>query len=349
MCLSKILRLSFLLLICHFIGRSLFAQDTLILYTETTGFNHQTADESLIMFQQIGLGHDFVVRHDEDGSLFNKTDLGEAQIVVFSNTSGSSGLNLQQQAALEWFVDTLGRHLLGIHAASDTYRHSSANGGNQGAWDWYAETLGGSVQNGPNHTSSSYIGTINEIIPHPSIENIDFPWVKEEEYYYWQNGYLNDDIQVVMEVDTTGEETYDVNRPVAWFREGAAGARIFYTSLGHKRSNFTGGFPFFEQLIEDAVLWMLEDIDVSTDDHLLVSGDISLFPNPVRESLNLHLHNPELELIIELYDLHGRLINGPTLMREQHITFDVSNLSAGLYLLLARNGEQTLSWKIAIK
>ena len=39
---------------------------------------------------------------------------------------------------------------LGIHAASDTYRHSTANGSSTGTWDWYAEMAGASVQEGPN-------------------------------------------------------------------------------------------------------------------------------------------------------------------------------------------------------
>jgi len=236
----------------------LAAQDTLIHYTETTGFDHNTRAQSRDLFESFGDQHNFVVLQDNDGSLFNKTDLAKAQAVIFSNTSGNQGLDAQQQAALQWFVDTLGRHLMGIHAATDTYRHSSANGGKTGDWDWYAETLGGSVQNNPNHTSQNHVDTIYLIEDHPSVANIDFPWVKEEEYYYWENGYLHPQIQTIMQVGTTGPDSYDAPRPVAWYRTLPNGAKVFYTSLGHKRSNFTGSFPFFEQLLEDAVLWLLD-------------------------------------------------------------------------------------------
>jgi|GEM_PF-1416583 type 1 glutamine amidotransferase len=236
----------------------LSAQDTIIHYTETTGFDHNTRAQSLALFQDIGDGAGFVVLSDNDGELFNKEDLNKARAVIFSNTSGSNGLNASQKAALEWFVDTLGRHLLGIHAASDTYRHSSANGGNTGQWDWYAETLGGSVQTSPNHTSQNHVDTIFRIEDHPSISEITFPWIKEEEYYYWESGYLNDNNISLLEVGQTGDQSYDRQRPVAWYREKPSGAKIFYTSLGHKRGNFTGDFPDFEQLIQDAMIWLLE-------------------------------------------------------------------------------------------
>lgn len=234
------------------------AQDTIIHYTETTGFDHNTRAQSLALFQDIGAAADFVVLSDDDGQLFNKDDLNKARAVIFSNTSGSDGLNANQKAALEWFVDTLGRHLLGIHAASDTYRHSSANGGNTGQWDWYAETLGGSVQTSPNHTSQNHVDTIFRIEDHPSVSEITFPWVKEEEYYYWENGYINTNNISILEVGQTGDQSYDRQRPVAWYREKPGGAKIFYTSLGHKRGNFTGDFPDFEQLIQDAMIWLLE-------------------------------------------------------------------------------------------
>jgi len=233
------------------------AQDTLIHYTETTGFDHRTREVSLAMFQQLGEQHNFIVIEDGDGSRFNKADLAKASIVIFSNTSGERGLDPDQQAALQWFVDTLGRNILGIHAATDTYRHSSANGGRTGSWDWYAETLGGSVQTAPNHTSASHVDTIYRVENHPSVERIDFPWVKEEEYYYWENGYLHPDIRVIIEVGETGDNSYDRRRPVGWYRTLPQGSKVFYTSLGHKRENFTGDFPGFERLIEDAVLWML--------------------------------------------------------------------------------------------
>ncbi|RMG21917.1 MAG: T9SS C-terminal target domain-containing protein [Bacteroidetes bacterium] len=234
-----------------------YAQDIIIHYTEATGYDHQTEYQSLGMFQRIGAAHNFQVMHDNNGHLFNKADLGRAKVVVFSNTSGNSGLNASQRAALQWFVDTLGRNLLGIHAASDTYRHSSANGGATGSWDWYAQTLGGSVQTNPNHTSQHHWGTITLLQSHPATEGISFPWIKQDEFYYWQYGFLASDIHPLLQVDRTGSQSYDAPRPIAWYRIGPQKSKVFYTSLGHAASNYTTAGTEFEQLITNALLWMI--------------------------------------------------------------------------------------------
>lgn len=238
-------------------------------YDETTGYDHQTRDASMTLFQTIAANNGYTVTQDSDGSQFTIASLMTFDLVVFSNTSGNSGLNASQQDALEWFIDVKGGSLLGIHAATDTYRHSTANGGSKGSWDWYAETIGGSVQQGPNHTSSNHVNNINSTTSDPILNNsMVFPWEKEEEYYYWENGYLNPSMVEVLEVGETGGNSYDAARPVAWKRELASGAKIFYTSLGHKTQNFTGStFPQFKLLVENAVIWSLSTVLPVTLDH----------------------------------------------------------------------------------
>ena len=233
------------------------ARQAILHYDETTGFNHGTRSVSLALFNSIANNNGYTVTQDSDGNGFTQANLDNFDLVVFSNTSGDGGLTASQRAALEWFVDSKGGSLMGIHAATDTYRHSSANGGSTGTWDWYAETLGGSVQQSPNHTSANHVNDINLINSHPAAANISFPWNKEEEYYYWENGYLNPDINEILRVDQTGGNSYDAARPVAWSRTAPSGAKIFYTSLGHKTGNFTGNFPTFETLIENAAQWLV--------------------------------------------------------------------------------------------
>jgi len=236
---------------------TLEARQAILHYDETTGFNHGTRTVSLAMFNSIATANGYSVTQDSNGNSFTQANLANFDLVVFSNTSGDSGLNASQRAAMEWFVDENCGSLMGIHAATDTYRHSSANGNRTGTWDWYAETLGGSVQQSPNHTSSNHVDDITVINAHPSVVNISFPWNKEEEYYYWENGYINADINEILRVDQTGNNSYDAARPVAWSRTSTGGAKVFYTSLGHKTGNFTGDFPSFESLIEDATVWLM--------------------------------------------------------------------------------------------
>src|SRR5215207_5263216 len=95
-------------------------------YTETSGYDHATRDVSLAMFQAIAAEHGLSVTHDIDGSSFNS--LGSLQAfgaVIFSNTSGDGILDATQRANFEAYIAG-GGNVLGIHAASDTYRHSTA-------------------------------------------------------------------------------------------------------------------------------------------------------------------------------------------------------------------------------
>ena len=149
---------------------------------------------------------------------------------------------------------------MGIHAASDTYRHSSANGSSKGTWDWYAETLTGcSVQQSPNHTANNHSGTISHISSHTILDNLPSPWIKAEEYYYWENGYLNTaDFQELLRVGSTGGNSYDEARMVAHLRDLPGGGKAFYTSLGHSRSNFQAGTMFIE-LMSGALNYLLND------------------------------------------------------------------------------------------
>ncbi len=248
----------FLFIVFLILAIRLNAQINVLHYDETTGFDHNTRSQSFNLFTTLGNAAGYNVTQDSDGSAFTINNLANYDLVIFSNTSGSNGLNASQKDALEWFVDTKGGSLMGIHAASDTYRHSSANGGNTGQWDWFAETLGGSVQQNPNHTSSNHVATITDLVVHPILENMSFPWIKEEEYYYWENGYLHNDIVPIFEVESTGNNSYDEARPMGWVKIKDNGAKVFYTALGHKQGNFTGDFPQFEQLVEDAVLWLIE-------------------------------------------------------------------------------------------
>jgi len=66
-------------------------------YTETTGYDHNTRNQSLSMFQGWETADNFVVTSDDDGSEFNSlTTLQEYAVVVFSNTSGDTGLDATQ-------------------------------------------------------------------------------------------------------------------------------------------------------------------------------------------------------------------------------------------------------------
>jgi len=252
----KTLFTSFLLLICF----SLSAQFKVLHYTETTGYNHNTKTQSLNMFNDFGPQLNYTVTNDNDGSEFNSlANLQQYHVVVFSNTSGNSGLNATQRANFEAYIDSGGSYL-GIHAATDTYRHSSANGNKTGTWDWYAENVAGaSVQESPNHTSSSHNNDMTKPIQHPVTDTLPDPWNKTEEYYYWENGYIDTSFTELLRVASTGSKSYDAPRMMAHCKNLTGGGKAFYTALGHAQSNFSND-QNFRALIFSAVEWILPEL-----------------------------------------------------------------------------------------
>ena len=246
---------------------SAFAQTTVLHYSETTGFDHGTRNQSLSLFESLGATNQFDVVSDNSGSEFSSlANLEQYSVVIFSNTSGNNLLNASQRANFEAYIAGGGSYI-GIHAASDTYRHSTANGGSTGTWDWYAENVSGaSVQQSPNHTSSNHNNDMTHSQPgHPLLDGIPNPWNKTEEYYYWENGFLAPGFTELLRVGVTGGASFDEARMMAQFRELPGGGRAFYTALGHSRSNFSSDVNF-QRLLENAVSWTIDAGMTSTGD-----------------------------------------------------------------------------------
>lgn len=298
----------------------IFAQTEVLHYVETTGFDHNTRSVSLSMFQDLGTDLQFTVVQDNDGSEFDsEQNLSRFALVIFSNTSGANGLNQSQRANFEAYIANGGSYL-GIHAASDTYRHSSANGGSKGAWDWYAETVAGcSVQQSPNHTANDFNADMTLIPSNSALDaNLPNPWNKDEEWYYWENGYLNSNFTTLLEVEQTGSRSYDAPRMAAHYRELSGGGRAFYTSMGHARRNFESDANF-KTLMKNALSWILNNDATSIDPDLLAEMN-PRFINPVSEELHFLADIPRpMNLELELYDMSGRLV----------ATFFISNAAAG--------------------
>lgn len=248
---------SFILSSFILVATSVTAQQIKVLhYTETSGYDHSTRIFSRAMFEDLGIIHGFTVDDDQTGDAFNSLEnLEQYEVVVFSNTSGNGILNSSQRSNFETYINGGGAYI-GIHAASDTYRHSTANGDNTGTWDWYAEMAGASVQQSPNHTSANYNGTMDHLTDSELLEDVPNPWNKVEEYYYWESGYYNDNNVDLLQVQSTGGQSYDAPRPMAWFKELIGGGRSFYTALGHAQSNFTSD-DNFRQLIANALNWAM--------------------------------------------------------------------------------------------
>ena len=311
-------------------------------YTETSGWDHGTRDVSLAMFQSIAAEHGLTVVNDNDGATFSElSTLQQFDVIVFSNTSGATLLDDAQRANFEAYIAG-GGSVLGIHAASDTYRHSSANGNNTGAWDFYAELIGGSVQENPNHVDGTPLYNMAHIGLHPSTAALPDPWAKNEEYYYWEGGYYRTDNVPVLEVEETvgpnGQvNSYDAPRPMSWYRELPEGGRVFYTALGHAGSNYTSD-ALFRQHIADALLWLLET-ETSLPPSTTPTDGLRCWPSPAQDVLWV---TSPLRGGCSILDAQGRHV----MTTDGRLPIDVSRLAEGMHVLRVEGTPQRLPFII---
>ena len=76
------------------------------------------------------------------------------------------------------------------------------------------------------------------------------------------------------------------------------------------------------------------------------SFDISIYPNPVSDGF-LNIINPSNEpLNISIYDINGCKVHSQQIVFD---SIDISDLSAGFYLLVIKSGERTTAKKIVVK
>lgn len=231
-----------------------------LVFTKTAGFNHNTKDESVAMVESFTTIFNLEVTVDDTGSEFDTAaNLNEYDIIFFTNTSGNT-LNQSQRDNVESYA-AQGGNFISNHAASDSYGHSTAstvNGGGKGEWDWYAENVTGcSVRNGPNHTANNFPATVTiENQNSELLDGLPFPWDDNEEWYYWEGGYLDSNFTELLRVSDTGPNSFDDPRMTAHYWERPSGGTSFYSSMGHAKSKFSD--PEFVQLITNAFDLMLD-------------------------------------------------------------------------------------------
>ena len=269
--------------------------------------------------------------------MFETTNLSTVDVVVWLNTSGNGLLTRQERKAFETFIEN-GGGFVGVHAATDTYR--------DGSWEWYNHLVGGIVQENPNHTDNNYQATMTIVGGgHPALEHIGEEtdtWEKKEEYYYWERngGMLYDDNINLLEVESTGNKSYDKARPITWYKYVDNG-RSFYTALGHNKSDYefkTGDDEHnrFITMVEESIKWAggLSDVVgpiLSVDDasHDGITNSIHTYPNPCKDVLTVSSDDKYMHA--EVKSLTGQLLSESEGFGT--LTMDLNAIESGMYVL----------------
>ena len=251
----------------------------ILIFSKINGFRHGSIDAGIEMINEFGENLNWTVDTTENGSDFNEDNLSQYDVVIWLNTSGNNLLTDAQQDAFRTFIQN-SNGFIGVHAATDTYRDQS--------WPWYNELVGAIVQTNPNHTSNNFNATMSVINQHPIVEHLGDSWNKNEEYYYWgesNGGYLFEDNINLLEVEQTGNQSYDVARPVTWYKE-YDGGRSFYTALGHNSSDYSNNDQFRTMMFE-AIIWAANKETLSTDTFESNGSKLSVYPNPTSDLLSI--------------------------------------------------------------
>ncbi|MGB6151253.1 MAG: ThuA domain-containing protein [Pricia sp.] len=321
---------------------------SVLVYYETGGFTHGSIPSGINMVTEFGNDLDWTVDDSETSDVFNTDNLSNYDVVIWMNTSGDGLLTASEQSAFEDFIKN-GGGFVGVHAATDTYR--------DGSWPWYNDLVGGIVQVRPNHTANNTNATMNVVGEHPAVEHLDATWNKNEEYYYWERngGYLYDGNINLLNVQSTGVNSYDAPRPVTWYKN-YDGGRSFYTALGHNNSDYTSN-ENFRTMMRQAILWAGEKGGLTTakarsrtEDVQMVGNNINFYPNPVTDQLFIgadalsKIDNGE----VIIYGMDGNLIRRKVISEANH-QVNVGDLPSGYYMVSLKGNEVNEEQLIFVK
>lgn len=117
-----------------------------------------------------------------------------------------------------------------------------------------------------------------------------------------------------------------------------------------------GGLPYsggslVEAGVDDVVLYdVAEGNPVGIDDYVVVSDLVKIFPNPVKDVLNIINTNVEEgNATIELFDLRGKEVAKVENVKLQDYQLNTSHLQSGVYLIRIIYNEQLQQQKVLIQ
>ncbi|MBM1105618.1 ThuA domain-containing protein [Aurantibacter crassamenti] len=314
---------------------------SILVYHETGGYRHSSIQAGIDMVNEFGKDNDWVVADSQTSDVFTVENLANYDVVIWMSTTGENILTPSEEKAFESFIQNGGGYV-GVHSATDTYRN--------GSWSWYNDLVGAIVQVSPYHTSSNFSGIIDVVGEHASVAHLGAnEWNKNDEYYYWERngGYLYNGNIDLLQVRSTGANSYDAARPVTWYKE-YDGGRSFYTALGHSSKDFKSDVNF-RTMMKEAILWAAqggelvveEEVQEETDlaDTATENSTIVLYPNPVIDVLNVDPEVLPLATIgmVNIFGMDGNFMKRKKVSNTDY-QIDLSDLPSGYYIALVQIG-----------
>ena len=213
---------------------ALAEQFSVLLFTKTADWHHDSVAAGVTAIQELAKLHDFKVFWTDDAKRhINDKELAKYKVVIFLLTTGDV-LNDEQQAAFERYIRA-GGGFVGIHSASDT----------EYDWAWYTKMVGYMFHIHPAvQTATIKVEDYN----FPGMDRFAKRFLATEEWYEF-GPRLSDNLKFLLSVD---EKTYKPAakwadkegkgmgdfHPISWYHE-YDGGRAFYTALGHLSATYS--------------------------------------------------------------------------------------------------------------
>jgi type 1 glutamine amidotransferase len=201
-------------------------QPSLLLFTRTAGFRHDSIPAAVTALQALAEQHGFGLTRTEDARQFTDQTLSAFTAVIFLSTTGDV-LIADEEAAFERYI-AAGHGYVGVHAAADCEYN----------WAYYGGLVGAYFR---EHSQVVPASVKLEPVTHAALTGLPSPWMRIDEWYAFRTN-PRPDVTVLLTVD---ESTYDpgqgmmgADHPVAWYHS-YQGGRAFYTALGHTTESFS--------------------------------------------------------------------------------------------------------------
>jgi uncharacterized protein len=319
---------------------SLNAQNfKVLIFHKTAGFRHADGiTEGIKMITTLGNTNGWSVDNTQNSADFNTVNLAKYKVVIWANTSGDNLLNAAERTAFEGFIQR-GGGFVGIHAATDTYRNKS--------WPWYNDLVGAIVQTNPNHTANNFSGTMDVLNTGNTLVNhLGTTWSKKEEWYYWElnGGYLFNGNINLLQVRSTGSNSYDKARPTTWYKQ-YKGGRSFYTALGHNGTDYVANSSFGD-MIRKAILWAANNTSLGFEQYTK-DNDHLIYPNPSHNYTTIEgiTENSSVEII----DLLGKTVTPSVAYNNEKAIINLNDLQNGVYTITFKNSKGEIKSQKVIK
>lgn len=226
-----------------------------LLFYRCEGFIHSSIPHANLAIEEMGRKTGaFTVDLADTYDVFTPENLAQYDLILLNNTTGMRFQTPAQQNAFLDFV-TMGKGLVGIHAASDNFgAHPQCRamvGGQFGGHPWNAGGTWAFKLDDPEHVLNAAFGGHGF-------------WHTDEIYQYNPDTYVGPQVlRLLVSLDMNQAEVSKQIKdgprevPVSWIRTAGDG-RVFYTNFGHREDTFTK--PAILKHMLDGIQYALGDL-----------------------------------------------------------------------------------------